>query len=55
MSSVVPFTFNAVKLQIVTIDSKEWCRAKKVCKALEYKKDPSDVMQGHCSTEKITH
>ena len=36
--SLVPFTFNTVKLQVVTVDGKEWCRAKEVCKALEYKK-----------------
>ena len=44
MSHVVPFTFNAVRLHVVTVDGNEWCGGKEVCKALEYKKDTSDVI-----------
>ena len=38
MSSVMPFTFNAVELCVVTINEKTWERAREVCKALEYGK-----------------
>ena len=38
MSSVMPFTFHAVELCIVTIDEKPWARAREVCRALRYKK-----------------
>ena len=38
MSSVMPFTFNAVELCVVTINEKPWTRTRKVCKALEYQK-----------------
>ena len=48
---IVPFTFNKVKLQIVTIDGKDWCRAKEVCKALEYGKNTKT----HCSPENVAH
>ena len=42
--SLVYLLFNAVKLQVVTIrHGKEWCRAKEVCKALEYKKDTAKM------------
>ena len=50
MSSLIPFTFNAVELKVVTIDGKEWCRAKEVCKALEYQKRKNEH---HCSRENI--
>ena len=53
--SLALFTFNEVALKVVTVNGKQWCRAKEVCKALEYKKDTSDVIGGHCSTENITH
>ena len=38
MSSVMPFTFNAVKLCVVTINEKPWTRAKEVFKALKHDK-----------------
>ena len=38
MSSVVPFSFNAVELCVVTINKKPWPRAREVCKALRYEK-----------------
>ena len=56
MLSLVSFTFNAVQLQVVTINGKEWVRAKEVCKALEYKKDTAmtaNIIRAHCSTENI--
>ena len=46
--SLIPFTFNKVALQVVTVDGKEWAQAKEVCKVLEYKKDISDVIPRHC-------
>ena len=36
MSSVMPFSFNAVKLCIMIINEKPWAGAKEVCSALEY-------------------
>ena len=38
MSSVVPFSFNAVELCVVTINKKPGPRARKVCKASRYEK-----------------
>ena len=38
MSSVMPLTFNAVILCVVTINEKPWTRAREVCRALEYGK-----------------
>ena len=38
MSSVVPFSFNAAELYIVTINEKPWTRAKVVSKAPRYNK-----------------
>ena len=52
--SFIPFTFNKVQLQVVTINGKEWCRAKEVCKALEYREKTAHIIRGHCSTENIT-
>ena len=51
--SLVKFTFNAVKLQVVTIDGKEWVRAKEVCKVLEYQGQTTKVIRGHCSGENL--
>ena len=53
MSSVMPFTFNAVELCVVIIDEKPWTRARKVCKALEYGKatKTADVVRHLCSRE----
>ena len=36
MSSVMPFTFNAIELCIAIINEKPWTRVREVCKALEY-------------------
>ena len=38
MSSVMPLTFNAVELCVVTINENPWTRAREVCRALEYGK-----------------
>ena len=53
MSSVMPFTFNAVGLCVVIIDEKPWTRPRKVCKALEYGKatKTADVVRHLCSRE----
>ena len=49
----MPFTFNSVKLCIVTIKEKAWKRAKEVSRALEYKKGRAiDVSKKHVSIEK---
>ena len=53
--SLVPFTFNAVKLQVVTVDGKETCRAKEVCRALENEKKAGNVIHNHCSRENSAH
>ena len=55
MSSLVPLTFNKVALQVVTVDSKDWCRAKKVWNALEYEKKTENVIKEHFSCENIGH
>ena len=51
MSSVIPFTFNAVELCVVDIDKIPWARAREVCRALEYGKDTkaADVVRHFCS------
>ena len=36
MSCVMPFSFNAVELCVVTINEKPWTRAGEVCMALRY-------------------
>ena len=52
MSSVMPFTFNAVEFCVVTINEKPWARAREVCRALEYGKATkvADVVK-HLSSE----
>ena len=57
MSSVMPFTFNAVELCVVIIIEKPWIRAREVCKALEYDAKTSktaNIIRRHCSPENIT-
>ena len=49
--SLVPFTFNKVELQVVTIDSKEWWRVKEICKDLKYQRQTAKVIKDHCSGE----
>ena len=51
MSSVMPFTFNAVKLCVVTINEKPWTRAREACRALEYNKKTADIVKTFCSGE----
>ena len=56
--SLVPFTFNNVTLQVVTVDGKEWCRAKEVCKALEYQRrhcKDCKHYKNHLQWRKLTH
>ena len=38
MSSVMPFSFNAVGLCVVTINENPWSQAREICRALMYKK-----------------
>ena len=57
MSSVMPFTFNAVKLCVVTINDKPWTCTKRVCRALEYGKvtKSADVVKNLCSKENYAY
>ena len=57
MSSVMPFTFNAAELYIVTINKKPWTRVKEVCRALEFGKvtKAADVVRRLCSRENYAH
>ena len=54
MSSVIPFTFNAVELCVVIINEKSWTHAKEVCRTLEYNKKTSDIVKAFCSRENYT-
>ena len=51
MSSVMPFTFNAVELCIVTVNEKPWAGAREVCRVVEYGKATKavDVVKHLCS------
>ena len=51
MSSVMPFSFNAVELCVVTIIEKLWTRTKEVRKALEYNKKNADIVKTFCNRE----
>ena len=51
MSSVMPFSFNAVELCVVTINEKPWTRAREVRRALEYNKNTADIVKAFCSRE----
>ena len=57
MSSVMPFTFNAVELCVVTINEKPWTRAREVCRAREYGKTTkaAHVIKAHVSPENYAH
>ena len=57
MSSVMPFTVNAVEWYVVTINEKPWTRAREVCRALEYSKatNAADIVKHLCSRENYTH
>ena len=56
MSSVMPFTFNAVELCIVTINEKPWTSAREVCQVLKYGKatKAADIVKQFCSRENYT-
>ena len=51
MFSVMPFTFHAVELYVVTINERPWARTREVCKALEYHKKTADLIITFCNQE----
>ena len=57
MSSVMPLTFNAVKLCDVTINEKTWACANEVRRALEYGKatNTADIVKCLCTRENYAH
>ena len=57
MSSVKPFTYNAVDLRVVTINEKPWTRAREVCNALEYGKatKAAYMVRDLCSKANFVH
>ena len=55
MSSVMPFTFNAVELFVVTINERPWTLAKEVCRALEYNKKTADIVKAFVCREYYAH
>ena len=57
MSSLMPFSFNAVELHVATINEKPWARAREVCKALEYGKATKAIktVKHLCSRESYAY
>ena len=55
MSSVMPFSFIALELCVVTINEKPWTRSRELCKALEYNIKTTDIVKAFCSRENYTH
>ena len=57
MSSVAPFTFDAVKLCVVSLNDKPWNCAREVCRVLEYGKTTktADIVKHLCSQENHAH
>ena len=57
MPSVMPFSFNAVGLCVVTINEKPWIRAREVRWVLEYGKATkvADVARHLCSKTNYAH
>ena len=55
MSSVIPFSFNAVELCVLTINEKHWTRAREVYRVLEYNKKTTDIVKASCSKESYAH
>ena len=54
MSSVMPSTFSAVDLHIVTSNDKPLTHAKEVCKALQYNKKAPYIIGVFCDQERFT-
>ena len=56
MSSVMPITFNAIELCMVTINERLWTSAKEVCRALKYGKatKSADIVKHLYSKENYT-
>ena len=55
MSSVIPFSFNAVELRVVIINYKPWTRAKEVYMTLRYEKAARRIVKHHCTRENTQH
>ena len=53
----MPFSFNAVKLCVVTINEKPWTCAREVRRVLEYGKatKATDIVKAFCSKENYSH
>ena len=49
------FTFNTVRLYVVTINDKPWIRAREVCRALKFEKAARWVVRDHCTSKNIQH
>ena len=52
--SLIPVTFFEIKLEVFTINHREWCWAKGVCKVMEYKRKRGNVIQDYWSQKNIT-
>ena len=46
---MMPSSFNAVELCVVTINEKPWTHAREACRVLEYNKKISDIVKTFCS------
>ena len=55
MSSVMPFSFNAVESCVVIINEKPWTRAREVCRTLKYNKKTANIVKTFCSLENYAH
>ena len=57
MSSVMLFTFNAVKFYIVSINEKPWTHAREVCRTFDYGNatKAADIVKYLCGRENYAH
>ena len=50
---LIPPVLNDIKLKIVMINGRHWCRGKEVCRALQYNRQSAHIIRKHCSAENI--